>query len=77
MAAKRKRKGTKMKIGECRLTKAGRKFCKTSKGVRFVKGGSTLSGSTTRRRKRGSCKRFKRVTVKGIRGKQRRCAAYN
>lgn len=66
----------KMKMGECRLTKNGQRYCKTRKGVRFVKGrGRNLSGS--RRTGRGrKCKRFKRVHVKGTRGTQRRCAAY-
>lgn len=28
----------KLKVGECRRTKAGVKYCRTRKGVRFVKG---------------------------------------
>ena len=35
--AKRKPKGGKMKIGECRRTRVGQKYCRTKKGVRFVK----------------------------------------
>ena len=27
-----------MRVGECRRTKAGVKYCRTSKGVRFVRG---------------------------------------
>ena len=34
--ARRKRTKRKMKLGECRKTKTGRKYCKTQKGVRFV-----------------------------------------
>ena len=28
----------KMKMGECRKTRNGQKYCRTKKGVRFVKG---------------------------------------
>lgn len=75
MAKAKKRKGRKMKMGECRKTKNGQTYCMTGKGVRFKKGkgGRSLSGG----RKRGStCKRYKYVPMKGTRGKVRRCAAY-
>ena len=77
-------KPRKMRVGDCRQTKNGQTYCKFAgkKGVRFVKNSSqqakNLSGRT--RSGRGSstkgkhCIRFKRVTVKGTRGKQRRCA---
>ncbi len=72
----------KMRVGECRTTKNGQKYCKYKKGVRFVKGGSrrssNLSGGTKRKGKKGKhCVRYKRVTVKGTRGKQRRCAKFS
>lgn len=28
---------SKMRVGECKRTRKGRKYCKTSKGVRFVR----------------------------------------
>lgn len=81
MAAKRRRRG-KMREGECRLTKSGQKYCKEDGQVRFVAGGGRsrrgLSGS--RRSKSGTrgktCKRFKRVPMKGTTGKVRRCAKF-
>jgi len=68
----------KMREGTCRLTKSGQKYCKKGGVVRFVaKTGrrrvTALAGA--RRKKRGKCKRFKRVRVKGG-GTVRRCAKF-
>ena len=38
LAGGRKRRSRKMKIGECRRTRNGVKYCKTRKGVRFKRG---------------------------------------
>lgn len=33
-----KRRGSPMRMGECRRTRKGRKYCKKKEGVRFVRG---------------------------------------
>lgn len=76
----------KMQPGECRKTKNDQPYCMDSKGqVRFKKktgrlGGATSNRRSTSRRKSGTkgktCVRYKRVSVKGTRAKQRRCAQF-
>jgi len=83
---RRPRKGTKMRTGECRTTKAGMEYCKFPEGVRFTGSVGGLSGGSrakrTRKRSGGSgtkgkhCLRFKNVPMKGTRGKVRRCAKF-
>lgn len=84
--AKRKRKprkGTKMRMNECRVTAAGMEYCKFPEGVRFTGSVGGLSGGgrakRTRRRsgtKGKHCQRFKRVPMRGKTGTVRRCAKF-
>lgn len=71
----------KMREGSCRTTKSGQKYCKTDGQVRFVpKTGrrrvtALASPGRKSRKRRGKCKRFKRV--RSATGKLvRRCAKF-
>ena len=82
-ARRRPRKGTKMRPGECRTTKAGMEYCKFPEGVRFTGQVGGLDGGSKSKRKRKrsgtkgkSCQRFKRVHMKGKTGTVRRCAKF-
>lgn len=68
-----------MRDNTCKLTKSGQKYCKKNGIVRFVpKTGRrrvTAVSGTSRRKRGGKCKRFKRVQAKGG-GTVRRCAKF-
>lgn len=90
--ARRKRKSTRrkstkrsrpMRNGECRVTKNGMEYCKVDGEVQFTQSVGGLSGGRSRSRSRSrggtkgkTCQRFKRVQVKGTKGKARRCASF-
>lgn len=79
------RKGTKMRMNECRVTASGMEYCKFPEGVRFTGqvGGVVAAVGSPNPRRRGSgtkgksCQRFKRVPMKGKTGTVRRCAQFN